>query len=79
LDKILSFKQEKKEVKANDFEKKIQRSKEILDKLMDSSITLEDSVKLYKEGLKELKEASKMLEDAKLELEELSKNDEDEA
>jgi len=66
-------------VKVNDFEKKIERSKEILDKLMDSSITLEDSMKLYKEGIKELKEASKMLENAKLELEELSKNDKDEA
>ncbi len=64
-------------MKINDFEKKIEKSKEILDKLMDPSISLEDSVKFYKEGLKELKEASKMLESAKLEFEELSKVNEE--
>jgi len=64
-------------VKTKDFEKKIEISKEILEKLMDPSITLEESMKLYKEGVKELKEASKMLEKAKLEFEELSKTDED--
>jgi len=66
-------------VKIKDFEKKIELSKEILDKLMDPSITLEESMKLYKEGVKELKEASKMLETAKLEFEELSKTNEDNA
>ncbi len=60
-----------------DFEKKIEVSKDILERLMDPSITLEESMKLYKNGLKELKEASKMLEDAKLEFEELSKIDEE--
>ena len=63
-------------MKIKDFEKKIEISKEILEKLMDPSITLEDSMKLYKEGIRELKEASKMLESAKLEFEELSKSDE---
>ena len=62
-------------MKIDDFEKKIERSKEILEKLMDPSITLENSMKLYKEGVKELKEASKMLEMAKLEFEELSKEE----
>jgi len=62
-------------LKIDDFEKKIERSKEILEKLMDPSITLENSMKLYKEGVKELKEASKMLEMAKLEFEELSKEE----
>jgi len=62
-------------LKIDDFEKKIERSKEILEKLMDPSITLENSMKLYKEGVKELKEASKMLEKAKLEFEELSKEE----
>ncbi len=66
-------------MKIKDFEKKIELSKEILDKLMDPSITLEESMKLYKEGVKELKEASKMLETAKLEFEELSKTNEDNA
>ena len=59
----------------NDFESKIQKSKEILDKLMDPSISLEDSIKYYKEGIKELRDASKMLENAKLEFEEMLKGD----
>lgn len=52
------------------FEKKIEKSKEILDKLMDPEITLSESVKLYKTGLKELQDANKLLEDAKLQFEE---------
>ncbi len=63
-----------REMKIGDFEKKIEKSKEILEKLMDPSITLESSMGLYKEGVKELKEASKMLESAKLEFEELSRD-----
>jgi exodeoxyribonuclease VII small subunit len=63
-------------MKVNDFEKKIEKSKKILDKLMNPEISLEESMKLYKDGIKELKEASKMLENAKLEFEELSKNSE---
>ena len=59
-------------MKINDFEEKIEKSKEILDKLMDPEISLDNSMKLYKEGIKELKEANKMLELAKLEFEELS-------
>jgi exodeoxyribonuclease VII small subunit len=59
-------------MKINDFEKKIEKSKEILDKLMDPQISLDSGMKLYKEGIKELKEANKMLELAKLEFEELS-------
>ncbi len=59
-------------MKINNFEKKIEKSKEILDKLMDPQIPLDSSMKLYKEGIKELKEAGKMLEIAKLEFEELS-------
>lgn len=52
------------------FEDKIKKSKEILDKLMDPEITLENSVKFYKEGLKELQEAQKLLEEAKIAFEE---------
>ena len=66
-------------MKAKDFEQKLEISKAILEKLMDPSITLEESMKLYKEGIKELKEASKMLENAKLEFEELSKTNEDDS
>jgi len=34
-------------MKINDFEKKIEKSKEILDKLMDPEISLDNSMKLY--------------------------------
>jgi exodeoxyribonuclease VII small subunit len=51
------------------FEQKIEKSKEILEKLMNPEITLSDSVKLYKEGTDELKEAQKLLEEAKLKFE----------
>jgi exodeoxyribonuclease VII small subunit len=56
-----------------EFEKKIQKTKEILEKLMQQEITLKESVELYKEGMKELKEAQKMLEEAKLEIEEIKR------
>ncbi len=52
------------------FEEKIKKSKEILDKLMDPEITLENSVKFYKEGIKELQEAQMLLEEAKIAFEE---------
>ncbi len=58
-------------MKNGDFEKKIEKAKEILNSLMDPEITLNESMKKYKEGIKELKEANKMLEKAKLEFEEL--------
>jgi len=47
------------------FEKKLEHSKELLDKLMNPDITLEKSVKLYEEGLKNIKEAQKLIEEAK--------------
>lgn len=60
------------------FEDKIKKSKEILEKLMDPEITLENSVKFYKEGIRELKEAQKLLEEAKLTFEELHVDNEEE-
>ena len=51
------------------FEERIERSKEILEKLMNPEITLSDSVTLYKNGTDELKEASRLLEEAKLKFE----------
>lgn len=48
------------------FEDKIIKAKEILEKLTKSDITLSDSLKLYNEGLKELEIAQKLLEEAKL-------------
>ncbi len=51
------------------FEQRIEKSKEILEKLMNPEITLSDSVTLYKSGTDELKEASRLLEEAKLKFE----------
>ena len=54
-----------------DFEKKLSKAKEILQKLNDPEITLYDAMKYYKEGIKLLEEASEMIEKAKLEIEEI--------
>jgi len=62
---------EKKENKVS-FENKINEAKKHLDKLMNIDITLSNSVKEYKAGLKELEIAQKLLDDAKLEFEELN-------
>ncbi len=58
-------------MKSSDFEKKIEKAKEILNSLMDPEITLSESMKKYKEGMKALKEANELLEKAKLEFQEL--------
>ena len=47
------------------FEEKLEHSKELLEKLMNPEITLEESVKLYEEGLKNIKEAQILIEEAK--------------
>ena len=47
------------------FEEKLAHAKALLEKLMDPEITLEDSVKLYEEGLGSIKEAQKLIEEAK--------------
>ena len=52
------------------FEDKIKTAKELLEKLIDPEITLENSVKVYKNGMKEIEEAQKLLDEAKLEYEE---------
>ncbi len=54
------------------FEEKINEAKKHLEKLMNVDITLSDSVKEYKAGLKELELAQKLLDEAKLEYEELN-------
>jgi exodeoxyribonuclease VII small subunit len=56
------------------FESKLEKSKEILDKLMDPEITLEESVKAYDKGMKELQAAQKLLEDAELKIETIKQN-----
>ncbi len=52
-------------MKTETFEEKLAYSKELLEKLMNPEITLEESVKLYEEGLKNIKEAQKLIEEAK--------------
>jgi exodeoxyribonuclease VII small subunit len=56
------------------FEDKLAESKAILEKLMDPEVTLEQSVKLYEEGLSTVKAAQKMIEEAKLKVEIIEKN-----
>jgi len=60
-------------MKTKTFEEKLAHSKALLEKLMDPEITLEQSVKLYEEGLKTIKEAQAMIEDAKLKVETIEK------
>lgn len=52
-------------MKCETFEEKLEYSKELLEKLMNPEITLEESVKLYGEGLKNIKEAQTLIEEAK--------------
>ena len=51
-----------------DFEKEILEIKEVIQKLSDPEITLNESVKIYKSGIDKLKKATEMLEKAKLEI-----------
>jgi len=61
-------------MKTDTFEQKLELSKEILNRLISPNITLEDSIKLYEEGLTNIKEAQKMIEEAKAKIEIISKN-----
>ena len=61
-------------MKNKTFEEKLAESKMILEKLMDPEVTLEESVKLYEEGLSIIKGAQTMLDDAKLKVETIEKN-----
>jgi exodeoxyribonuclease VII small subunit len=60
-------------MKTKSFEDKLEHSKTLLGKLMDQDITLEESVKIYEEGLKNIKEAQRMIEEAKLKIEVIEK------
>ena len=55
-------------MKTETFEEKLEYSKELLEKLMNPEITLEESVKLYEEGLKNIKEAQQLIEEAKVKI-----------
>ena len=54
-----------------DFEKKLEEAKKLLDKLNDPEISLYEAMEYYKKGIKLLEEASKMIEEAKLEFEKI--------
>ncbi|MBN2824710.1 MAG: exodeoxyribonuclease VII small subunit [Campylobacterales bacterium] len=56
-------------MKPKTFEEKLEYSKEVLEKLMNPEITLEDSLKLYEEGIKNIKEAQDLIEKAKTKIE----------
>ncbi len=60
------------EINNSNFEDKIRTAKELLEKLIDPEITLQNSVSVYKDGMKELETAQKLLDEAKLEFEELN-------
>jgi len=57
----------------NTFENKLDESKQILNKLMNPDITLEESLKLYESGLEQIREAQKMIEEAKVKIETIEK------
>jgi len=52
-------------MKNSTFEEKLEHSKALLEKLMNPEITLEESVKIYEEGLQNIKEAQRLIEEAK--------------
>ena len=54
------------------FEENLEIAKDVLDKLSSSDVSLDESMTLYKDGLKHLNTASKILEKAKLDFEDLS-------
>jgi len=56
------------------FEEKLETSKTILNQLMNPEITLEESLKLYENGLAQIKEAQKMIEEAKVKIETIEKS-----
>ena len=61
-------------MQTNTFEQKLEESKKILNRLMDPAITLEESLKLYEQGLAEIKAAQKMIEEAKVKIQTIEKN-----
>ncbi|MFZ2968123.1 MAG: exodeoxyribonuclease VII small subunit [Sulfuricurvum sp.] len=50
------------------FEVRISKAKTILEKLMDPTLPMDESVKAYQQGMDELKEAQKMLETAQVQI-----------
>ena len=61
-------------MKTDTFEQKLEESKKILNQLLNPEITLEESLKLYENGLAQIKEAQKMIEEAKVKITTIEKN-----
>lgn len=57
------------------FEAKLKQAEALLERLNESDLSLDESVKLYKEGLSNIKQAREMLEKAKLEVKEIESED----
>jgi len=55
------------------YEKRIEKAKELLEKVIDPNASLSQSIKSYKEGLDELAKAQKLIEEAKIEIEMIEK------
>jgi exodeoxyribonuclease VII small subunit len=64
-------------MKNETFEEKLEHSKALLEKLMKPDITLEESVKLYEEGLNTIKEAQKLIEEAKIKVSVIEQSSQD--
>jgi exodeoxyribonuclease VII small subunit len=56
------------------FEEKLAKTKEILSELSNPEITMEQSLKLHKEGMKIVKQAQTQLDTARLQYEEFDKD-----
>jgi exodeoxyribonuclease VII small subunit len=56
------------------FEEELEHSRRIVERLMDPEITLEESVKLYEEGMQSVKRARQMIEDARKRVEKISQD-----
>ena len=58
-------------VEEKSFESRLEEAKQILEKLMNPELTLEESVRAYEAGTKALKAAQKILEDARDQVEKI--------
>jgi len=57
------------------FEENLAKARETMDKLMRQDITLEESLRLYEDGLEAIKNASNQLEEAKVKISNISQNE----
>ncbi len=55
-------------MKEETFEAKLAHANRVLEQLMDTEITLEESVKLYEAGLGSIKEAQQLIDEAKVKI-----------